>query len=604
MPDNRYNILFGNDDDLRIDHFLVTVQHIQDKVKKNEIVYDIFSVTNPIFYGDSDKNEFMHNGLFDEKIRGHSKTDIHPEWALIIVDIILYINFQVNKADVIKALKKFKTEKRPSLSLNLLIKELVNAFYELYEVTGTRITETSSWDKIHDYKLNPNILENLFGKLSKVGFPTINNLNPQVTRPNTTWSNYHDFGDEIYSLLQKYGSMSGEKQTSYKMDEYIINMSTSKSIEEGSTDFWIDDGVSVNKYFRDINGKLYREINGNKEYIDNTTYSIALQNRCKSVGIDGTKHSKTECTKYITQCLIGENFKECQKYLNNTTALTFIPEEIQNMPPQLIEKTIIALNIRKKSVMDPILGIMIDTLVGYDEWINDLRKKLDNNEIDKIRKHHTLTRYIQLLISFVNREPAILNPNYINDNNMETKRINPKIFEGTYLYKIGLKPNYPQNYDYETEIITLSDIERLHNMILEERMKFNNDQSGGALDFNEMYNNPPKRMSNLFRDYYVRLHKMLQNKNKQITKSDQETIGKLLNSLEHSEKNLLKAFNYINEYNKLYNIFGERPNIKNLKFDYLKKFVNERNVKSAKLVTKQLNISSMFRALAEAANSP
>ena len=607
MPFSEYNILFGDKDDRRIDHFLHTVQHIQDKVFKKEMpVYDLFTSSTPVFRGELEKNEFMQNGLFDDKIRSEPRMNIHPRWLVIMFDIIIYIHTQTNKDNVLKVLNKLRKERSSSLSDTTLIRRIVNALYQVHS-KGSIIEFNRDTDDIDNYELNPNILGNLFGSgISNTSLPSILSSNPPITMSSTTYSSYITFGDAVRVALETYGVRSGEKEAEYKMDEYIVNLSSSTNIDEISTDFWIEDEVSVKQYFRDNTGKLYRLKNGKREYIDDVSYLKSLnEGRCKAAGLDPS-NSKSECTKYITQCLSGEDFKKCQEYLNNKKTLIFLPDEVKNMPPQLIEKTIKALNIRKKRDVDPETKISIDVLVSYEEWLSDLRGKMDSKEIDNIKNHDTLSRYIQLLISHVNTQPAILNKDYVNNNNNSERRINPKFYEGTNLYKMGLRPNFPHNYIFPTGAVTLSDIEILHNSIIDERTMFLNDimVGGGPLNFEEMYNNPPKQMNQLFKQYFINLQDMLKNQNKVITMGDQEKILKLLQSLENSEKNLLKAFNYINKYNRLLNSFGERSNVKNLTFDYLKKFVNERNTKYDKVTTRRLDIVSMFRALAEAANSP
>jgi hypothetical protein len=615
MSNTDYNILFGQKDDDRVNLFIHTVETMQ---RINKVtVYDLFTKTNPVFVGKVEENEFVQNGFFgDDEIRGklESKRAIHPEWALIISDIILYIHStstDTNKSpEIINKIKELKATnvEKDKLGKNKLLVELVKALYTLKDARNDDISYiNTSWDSLSSYTVNPDVLKNLFGDNLPKTIPITNKTQNKLIK-NSVVDTYSDLGFDVKTQIETHGFHSGETISNFKLDKYIARMHKSRLVTNDSANFWISDGVSVQKYSRNNNGELVKNENGTEVVINEDTLINALKNKCDAAGVKGTS---SQCTNYIIDCLQGNDFNKCKDYLNTKNILEFIPEEIKNMPPQLIQDTIAALKIRLITVTDPSLKITIKQPVSYNDWIKELRSQtgMTQTDIDAIRNHAALRKYIETLISYVISNPAILNEHYIKSS--PGNRMSPHSFKGTFGYKIGLHPNYPSNYQYPTGLITISDIERLHLFILDEQRRMSNSlgflqntgmRGGSHYDFKESQENPLKQTNQIFKNYFIALKGMLDAQGKKIANEDEEKIVSYLQKLENSEQNLLKSFKYINEYNRLLNNFGEKDSVRSLTFGHLENFVNERNTKLQRFGNKQLSAISMLRAIVQGLN--
>lgn len=614
---HKYNILFGDKDDDRIKLFLHTVQKIASDKKK---VITYYSDTNPVFVDESGKEvtKFMQNGLFEneKRIGNDFQTKIHPEWSQTLIDIILYVHdISTNtskskiKSDLISLMKELK--KNINNDRNTIIKNLVRVFYNLNDKDDTVIPiSEKSWEKISKISLNNDVLKSLFVSTNPIRISTSTpgkSNDPEDKLFNT----YSELGNNIYKRINTDGIniASGRNRSDYSLDTYLAKLFNSAEItDEGSLNFWNENTSSIQTYHRDQDGNLYYYDNGNKIFINfDTLFKKIKTEMCKASGINGTNNleDRLMCTEYIRDCLNGTSIEKCKKFLGSPETKFLVADEVKNMPPQIIESTVKALKlpIKQKNIKN----MIIDTVGSSEEWLIELRSNgFTIDDINKIRNHETLMKYVNTIISTVNSEPAILNKNYISSN----REINVDVFKGTMLYKYGLQPNFPYNYKYRTGNITLSDIERLHRQIIDYHQRIQNSfrmqymiQSGGGINnIDDIYDDDIKLSYELFEEYIYNLDKMLEGQGKKIDNKDMDTIKNYLRSLETSEKSLKKAVRYINEYVKLLNSFGERDNVKNLKMDYLKKFVDQRDAKFGRLVDKELDMVSIVRAIGEAAN--
>jgi len=656
----KYNRLFGPKDEKRISLFIATVKEIAKINRQNKPGlknYAKFSATNPMFENSlldylSDDSyvinqvDFLQNGNFDNQMRGASCDihSIHPEWAINIADIIIYINKVVSSsltsADKIEVLGLIKSlhnvGSTSNFHDNMLIINMVKALYTLEGSTGFNPDQHTTWDKVTNILSNTNKSTNLFNTSVPLDADIGGGASGKPSLPSDCFSSFDELAESVKTLVREHTELSDEhkKVSGYNPDEHLARLliqNKDKPISNDSIDVWDEDTKKSNTYYRDEDNKLYRLIdnkknndNNNRKYFDsNDKTGVIIKNKtCESVGLDKTT-GKNKCTDYITKCLSGNDIKECKDFLGDTSNIFLISDEIKHMHPENLRNTIRALQIPTKQKMNTELDMMLTEVVTFDEWIEEIEKLLTPDEITKIIKHETLRRYINYLVSFVNEEPAILNENYvINDNQSNKKTINPKIYEHTFLSKFGLHPNYPRGYGYATDSISISDVERLYSTIVDyqnqQRMmygivsslrltggftnKIDTLNGGAPYNISEIYNDSTKQTHTLLSQYYAKLVTTLSAKGKELARADKDKIETHLQSLEKSEKALLRSVNYINEYVKLLNIFGEGGKSKNLTYQNLKEFVDQRNNKFNRISNKQLSLVSIIRAIASSIN--
>jgi hypothetical protein len=584
----------------------------------------------------------MQNGNFSRTLTPSSGKSVDfdfsitPEWVLLICDIILQVeeNIRSNKLKTIDLIKKLKRNtNNPELQI---IKQLIRVFYILIDSptpsTGGiiyNITDVgdNDWQKINDIDLNPQVLRKLFGELfgefptrsGKDSFQLLQfgivkmNFNPNLNEI----KNYLSLGEVIVSELQGKYSPSDETMMTYNFDKFISKMYEDNDDDDSKSNFWDiwDESTnSAKRYFRDSNGDIYSIENGEKKIFNTESIRTDLkkEDNCKFAGIEkeqnGDSVDKLMCSKYIQECLLGKNITQCRKYLIEPSTRFEMVSEVKNMNPQQIIHFTKALKITPvNSVVD---GKTIKVLPSTDEWLSERQSSGDfsPSDVQNIRSNKSLIRFLDLIQSLTKTEPAILNPDYVKNSSLK-QEIRKDVFKGTTLHRFGLHPNYPSSYSYPTLSLSMSSIEQLANLIranqthmlgLIKSGKFSILQSGGGgiTNLRDLAEESDVKLTYpLFKDYYSKLTDMLESKGKQIAKKDNELIEEQLKNLEKSERTLKRVLRFISEYVSLLDSFGEQPNVKNLKIDYLKQFVEERDPKILRVIKKQDDMTDIIRSI-------
>jgi hypothetical protein len=540
---------------------------------------------------------------------------IHPEVANLLIDIILYMNSTKNKPERIDALKKLK-KNVGSNPKNIVIKELIRGLFELTAPTPLM----DDWSNLTNIELKNNFMDVLFTTSGLTsGFVKRDifiGRNIPYNLPNNTFNTYLSLRDEIITALRdnKVNTMSSKKWMSYNTNEFVYRI----SIEEDNTPstlFWNESTKTAQMYSRDHTGQLFKIVNGVREIVNNESFAKEIQNNsCNSAGLDATTDN-FKCTEYIKDCLMGKDIKKCAAFLRDTSTKFMMDKEIKTMPSKFILATATALKIPRKTIFHAYFGKKIEELCDYDEWIDSLRNcddPLSSDVITAIRSNQSLTTYICKLITFVNTNPALLNEDLIGLRGINNI-MRPDIYKGTYLSKI-MKPNYPHNYEYPTDSISLADIENLYRTILNmqnnqrnnllvnipQQILYSGQVGGGAFNIPEHNLGPPKYTHLILTDTLNKLISMLNKKGKQIQAGDFEKIQVMLTNLERSEIFLHRASRYISEYIKLLNNFGQSTSTQNLSLDNLMKFVDKRKIKFERVANSQAALLSILESLAVA----
>jgi len=647
----KYNDLFDsnvftnpNDRDARIGLFLDTVQTLQDKrlddrantPEAEKTMYPVFDLTHNMFTNfistaAADVNYFntygvpetMQNGNFTTKISNDAANlkKIHPEWAVIIIDILL--NIKLSGADPVISPKKIRllnelaSEVDSGRSRIRLLKNVVRALFKLNDGVADLPENASSdlWATIRSYSFNPNARKYIFGEDAVLAIDD-KRAGLAERKPVTEVVVYDDSDGLRARVVYQFETTnvdtpSGLKDCGYKLIEYITKLIFNPKVTDTGSEHFFDDITStVKTYYRDANGALYINDNGIKKTLNDDYFKQKYKNNdlCKASGLDANP-AGGQCTRYILDCLNGTDVKKCKSYLENNATPFLMKDEIKNMSPELIIKTVTALDLPIKLVFNSEFKATIREIGSYDEWIDSLNTKLDPAEVTNIKQNARLRKYIQYLTSFIKQEPALLNEGLV----MEKNKFDPNMFSGTTLFSYGMKPNYPLGYMGPTDL-SPADIDRLEQIIIHKQnsnklafglrntLGIRGMHGGDPYNILKAVDNESFRTSPILKNYFLRLLNTLELKNKRLDTKDQEDINKYLEGLEKSELSVLKSIKYVNEYIKLLNNYGERDGNKVLKLEYLKKFVEERNNKLERLGKKQLNGLAMIRTVAVAQN--
>lgn len=506
--------------------------------------------------------------------------NFNAEWVTFMMDVLtVVISSSPSKDEVVKLLKS------PSSSSNDNI--ILNIFY--------------GEDGVN--KAKDLILGSLFGSREVLCEGPIKNFKQLRCKINKDYK----------IATTKY---SDEYMFSYDTGKFLIKLgeeTARKDDETPSPDFWKDIDVKQKLYERDENGVLLKRYGKNLEKIkksdaDHTYEKLGLNPKKGETDGDQIK----SCTGYINDCLIGKDLGKCKAFLMDITGEQ-IKQDIKDMNPQYLEHTISALKLPKKSAMNYVVDMELIEVCSFDDWIESLHSKneLDHKDIELIRKNRILRNYIDILTSFVNGEPSILNKNYtLNTSNV----INPEMFKSTIFQSYGLIPNYPQNYQVQatdinpTQLTSLS-IERLVKVLHENRNQYHvilplsyDTQSGGALHNRVLdpHNNTQKQTGVLLGEHFTKLVAGLAAQGKVLSTGDTDNIKDHIIKIIQSEKALLKSLTYINEYVDLLNSSGDNSTIKNINLDYLKQYVDVHTLKSDKLFIKQINATTLMKTILEA----
>ena len=128
------------------------------------------------------------------------------------------------------------------------------------------------------------------------------------------------------------------------------------------------------------------------------------------------------------------------------------------------------------------------------------------------------------------------------------------------------------------------------------------NMNGGSI-INELENkisNKIKYTSHIIKNHLVALTQRLGHYGKTISTPDSQKIQKLIHDLENSEEKLYKLTLYMEKYASLLELHGVKDNSTVLSVDSLKEFVDNRTKYFERVATKQNNLISIIRALAEA----
>jgi hypothetical protein len=178
----------------------------------------------------------------------------------------------------------------------------------------------------------------------------------------------------------------------------------------------------------DKNGVLYTTLpNGDRVNFgdeDTTTLNaIKRENKCFSTLLD--KASADDCNDYVVRCLAEDDANSLSKcgvlHKSGTDFWQHASNEIRTMHPLVALRTLEKYGFNYVTKYDEESGLNLNKIEHVDHWLNNyMATKFSNpKDQDAIRKNTQLLDYLELIVQYVNANPALINKHY-SGNSDET----------------------------------------------------------------------------------------------------------------------------------------------------------------------------------------
>jgi hypothetical protein len=402
-----------------------------------------------------------------------------------------------------------------------------------------------------------------------------------------------------------------EAEPESEMPETVLDM-MNKGI-------WSRDPENPKVFVRTINGKKVKMGCEDDELIK----FLKEPHECYGTYVNGNQE---QCNKFIFECLMSKDPDSLVKCLNITKFKDFYQvakTDISNLHPVLALRILQQFGFRKYKEFDETAGMDLWKVECASHWLEHYVYKKYSKETFASMLHDNnqkqILSYLNLVSQYVNSNPSILNKDYQGACDEATGVF--KVSE--YAKKLSLQPRrdpYPEapsRYDLmrlrsnipfirpTTPFVLTSTSGRVSTpfgMDITPGVGLLRAQVGGGSKCEYII----KKISegkhvvgaNLISKYFNVLNKQLQSKGKKLSDNDYKNIMGRIEKLNKIEDEVLKSMCYIEEYNKLLDVFKDYK-AEVLTEDNLKKFVQHQD----KLFEKQnMNEGTLLEILIKISN--
>lgn len=437
---------------------------------------------------------------------------------------------------------------------------------------------------------------NLWGSATQLklrGLGEVIGENVYVLGPRATAYNLARYGRED----KEYFSLNLTKYVKHHLEESAnlpISLQPSKFFEDLEV---------KNVYYRKVDGHLYTKDENGERRVDQGSQDFAnltVPNKCLSTGVkadsDGT------CAEYLTKCLSGQDMQKCKEYFQQDKFYDIADDEVNKMNPTMMLRTIRAFQFPIVSQVCERTGHNVEKPGTVNQWLKKVKGTVSSAEFEKISKNTKLLNYLEMIVHKLKMNPGVLNKNYVQNG---AQQYNPNAFEGTRLYKYGLRPDLP------VDPLSPALVDRLGNMI----QRYNNRLGlvfglrnyvllgAGMIEDIQEQHVVQQQVAGKFRNMYIAFQERLKRLGKKLDQSDDVNIQRLISKLESAEKSLGKTMVYAEKYSNLLELHDEYDANDVLNMDTLKKFVQSRNHYFNKTTQRQGSLLSILKTLAESVQS-
>lgn len=398
------------------------------------------------------------------------------------------------------------------------------------------------------------------------------------------------------------------------------------TIPEPKDDEELFDLVTQNIWKRS-GDKLYTVKDGKKitHSLDDPDFAnlLSSSNKCFTTG---AFTDKDNCRLFMNECLLDHNPKNimsCIKVMEKQDFAQAAKQEINNMTP------IVALNLLKRfgfrtyQAYDSEAGCSLTKVEKVSGWLkNYMKKKFDDVTVQSaIEGNDKILQYLNLVVDFVNANPAILNTNYNGSTEEKVGKIEPD----SYASKLGI----PMRRD-NPKIKPLFDIALLDSS-LKSNMFGSNYKKPLFVQYNGMNMNNlrtpfgslinpsfgsvlpvqlggqyanvnAKRLAegtsgaNLMETIIFNLLTQLKQHGKSLNPEYMTKISQKLELMKKMEKQMIQNIKYIAEYAKLLDAFGDQRS-ETLSENNLRDIVNSNNNLYKKHGNEEQSMVNILKAL-------
>ena len=144
-----------------------------------------------------------------------------------------------------------------------------------------------------------------------------------------------------------------------------------------------------------------------------------------------TKDTKSiKCREFIYDCILNDDADSMVMCLNKLKDNEYekLQREKQNIHPAIALKILYKLGFQPKTYYDNQTQKQIKKIISFDEWIDVIKNQYRDIETKVLENNKSLKNYLNMLISYVNSKPRLL-----NDTNLHSKII--KKMRGGYTTK-------------------------------------------------------------------------------------------------------------------------------------------------------------------------
>jgi hypothetical protein len=350
--------------------------------------------------------------------------------------------------------------------------------------------------------------------------------------------------------------------------------------------------IDVNVWNYDANtGVMYKKVDGKRiEYGAETQAdkdALTSNFHCYSTLVNAKGE---ECEKYINDCLINNDsgsLKECLKFASasNKGFYDIAKKEINNMHPLIALRTLQKYGFRHITKYDDDARMNLKKVECVAHWLQKYMAKKFPDEADQraISNNPLLLDYLELIVQYVNANPALLNKNYNGKTEESEGRSRPPVFAK----KFGIRPRF-EPYSSGSYDMSMFQKHSKNSMYATTALKspfqlsagtglirtaFGHSinpagvgvgligvQAGGAYNattYTAKTGNKYIMGAEAINGMINVLIKQLEDHGKTLASGDKEKITKKLENMKDVENELVKYMEYIGEYNSMLDVLGD-----------------------------------------------
>lgn len=301
-------------------------------------------------------------------------------------------------------------------------------------------------------------------------------------------------------------------------------------------------------------GEFWATIDGKKvKYGDDQYEKIMSAGKCDNLGIPEDK-----CSDFISKCIINEDPKQLQQCMEAIKVYDFeatMPEQIKKMHPKVALMLLQKFHIDTVHIYDPVTKMEVIKVQSLEDWLSGLKAKgVEDSTINAIIGAEKLKRYIELLILYINSEPAILNSGFTGQTAESTGTPLPSKYIESL--KIGMRVDPPlvtRTIGLKGYVQALSGFnpakDSAYFLAPSFRMPF--PQLGGGKHVST---------ASVVREIIDGLVHDLKARGQVLDERDVAKIQGHLKTLEVVESQLLKVFEYLQQYRRMADANRAMPN--------------------------------------------